>query len=822
MKIIPGALEWARSQGWKLQPFQRAAAEAIQAGRSGLVHAPTGTGKTLAVWLPLLDRLGASDASKPHDPAGASLRVLWVTPLRALSQDTLRALRRPVEDLGMKWKVEARTGDTSASVKARQRKRLPEALVTTPESLTLLLTDPEPWKHFEALDAVVVDEWHELLGSKRGIQTELALARLRQWRPDLQTWGLSATLGNLDLALAALLGPGAADQGCLIPGDLKKRIELETLTPRTMDRFPWAGHLGLRLLPEVVESIDAAKSTLVFTNTRSQAELWFQALLQARPGWVGEIGLHHGSLHREERESVEERLREGTIRAVVCTSSLDLGVDFSPVEQVIQVGGPKGIARLIQRAGRCGHKPGATSRILCVPTQAMELAEYAAARSAMERNEIEPRTPPSAPLDVLAQHLVSCATGGGFLRAQLFDEVRSTHAYQHLEEREFDWALQFVVHGGQALRAYPEFARVIEKDGRFQVSSPLIQRLHRMQIGTISGDAAVTVRFASGRTLGTVEESFVARMKPGTRFSFAGRSLELVRVRDLTALVRPASKQARAAAVWSGSRLSFSSELSAAVRRELNEAIDGRYSSPEMRSIRGVLGIQSTWSCVPTSTQLLIESTETREGRHWFLFPFAGRLAHEGLGALLAHRIAQDLPCTITVAVNDYGLELLPTRVIDADAHAWRAWLSPERLLEDLTACLNTSELARRQFREVARVAGLVSQGFPGAKKQLRQVQASSGLFYDVFTRYEPDHLLLEQARNEVLERQLDVRRLREVLEWVRSADVVLKAPARLTPFAFPLWAEMIRSSVSTEGWEDRVARMAAELETAAQGGRNG
>ncbi|MBI1176997.1 ligase-associated DNA damage response DEXH box helicase [bacterium] len=817
--------DWIRRQGWRQFRFQREAAQAIAAGGSGLIHAPTGTGKTLAVWLPLIDRwLLENGRKKWSNKSMVPFRVLWITPLRALSHDTLKALRKPVVELGLPWSVEARTGDTSAAQKARQFKRPPTALVTTPESLSLLLSFPETQEKFATLQAVVVDEWHELLSSKRGIQTELALARLRKWNPQLQTWGLSATLSNLDEALSALLGveTRSADRPrVIISGDLKKKTTIETIIPRDMEKFPWAGHLGLKLLPDVIKAIEQARTTLVFTNTRSQTELWFQSLLQARPGWADDLGIHHGSLDREEREAVEQRLRAGTIRAVVCTSSLDLGVDFSPVEQVIQIGGPKGIARLLQRAGRSGHQPGAVSRILCVPTQAMELIEYAAAREAMKRREIEPRAPLSRPLDVLVQHLVTCALGGGFTRDELLTEVRAAYSYRDLTEQEFDWALQFVVRGGKSLQAYPEYHRVVEINGRHSVESPLITRFHRMQIGTIAGDQSVSVKFLSGKTLGTVEESFVAKLKRGSRFSFAGRPLELVRFHDLNAYVRPAKKSSRLVAIWGGSRLSFSSELAHAVRRQLDHALDNRFANKEMRSVRGVLQTQADWSSIPRHDELLIETTDTREGRHWFLFPFAGRLGHEGLGSLLAHRMGQRMPATITIAVNDYGLELLPAQELDFNEDEWRALLSPDHLLEDMLACLNTSELARRQFREVARVAGLVFQGYPGARKTARQVQASSSLFYEVFAKYEPDHLLLEQARREVLERQLEVQRLRGVLEWAQTAKIKYHRVRRLTPFSFPLWAEMLRGIVSTESWADRVARMAADLESAAQNERS-
>jgi ATP-dependent Lhr-like helicase len=366
--------------------FQKEAWEAYAAGKSGLIHAPTGLGKTLAAWLGPVMMHGEE----------SGLRVLWITPLRALAADTVRSLQEVVEE---SQKVEARTGDTSSSVRARQKTKPPFALVTTPESLSLLLTDDAQKANFSGLRAVIVDEWHELMGSKRGVQTELCLARLRALNPQLRVWGLSATIGNLDEAMSVLLG-SAANDGVLIHGKDRKRIEVETLMPEDVETFPWSGHLGVKLVKSVVQRIEAAQTTLLFTNTRSQTEIWFQELLEARPEWSEHLAMHHSSIDREERERVEQRLRAGTVKCVVCTSSLDLGVDFSPVEQVIQVGSPKGIARLLQRAGRSGHRPGETSRVLGVPTNALEIIEFSGAREAMESRRIEQRRPVLKPLDL--------------------------------------------------------------------------------------------------------------------------------------------------------------------------------------------------------------------------------------------------------------------------------------------------------------------------------------------------------------------------------------------------------------------------------------
>lgn len=810
--------QWLRQHKGSPFPFQKQTWRAYLQGDSGLVHAPTGLGKTYAVWGgPIAEGLSEfTEASRsPRSPE--PLRVLWLTPLRALANDTVASLQLPLAELGLPWTVELRTGDTSSAMRQRQRQRLPTVLVTTPESLSLLLSHPDTEEKCAGLRAVIVDEWHELLSSKRGVQAELCLARLRQWQPSLRVWGLSATLGNLSQAMEVLLGPRFdTSHAHLITAKARKRFEVKTIVPPRVERFPWAGHLGLSLLPQVIQHLSQPRTTQLFTNTRSQTELWFKALLAARPDWEGAIALHHGSVDRTVREKVEASLREGTLRCVVCTGSLDLGVDFSPVEQVIQIGGPKGVARLLQRVGRSGHQPGAVNHLLGVPTHALELMEFAAAREAMAAHEIEARLPLLAPLDVLVQHLVTVSLGGGFVPDAMLDEVRSTHAYRHLSDHEWQWVLDFIVRGGNALQAYPQFKRVQEEDGKLVVLQSDLARFHRLSIGTISSDPALAVRLQRGQFLGSVEESFIARLKPGDTFSFAGRQVELVRVRDMTAVVRLSKKPSRTVPQWLGGSMPLSSQLAAAVRRKLTEARTGHYIDREMQALEPVLRVQEEWSHIPTTDELLFESTTTREGFHGFVYPFAGRLAHEGLAALVAHRLAKREPRTLTLTLSDYGFSLTSPAPLPMDEPTWRELLSLELLEEDLLDCLNTGELAKRKFREIARVAGLVSQGYPGSSKSMRQIQASSGLFYDVFRRYDPHNLLLEQARREVLHHQLDFDRLRDTLAAIVRMKWVIVNSERLTPLSFPLWAMWVQGHVSSETWGDRVKRMAEQLERAA------
>lgn len=805
---------WFASRDWTPFAFQREVWDAYARGESGLVHAATGTGKTYAAWLGPLQEVLADRAATPTHGV-EPLRVLWLTPLRALAADTERALADAVAALGVPVTVESRTGDTKASLRARQRDRLPSALVTTPESLTLLLCRPDHASLFASLRCVIVDEWHELLSTKRGAQTELALARLRTIVPTLRTWGLSATLGNLEEARDTLLGrtgEGAPRPGRLVRGLVPKAIEVESLVPDEMDRFPWAGHLNVRLLPQVLDRLERAASAIVFTNTRSQCELWFQSIVAARPTWFEFTAIHHGSLDVKERRAVEDGLRTGRYRIVVATSSLDLGVDFSPVDLVLQIGSPKGVARLLQRAGRSGHSPGRASRIVCVPTHALELVEVSAARDAMRANAIESRDPVDRPLDLLVQHLVTLALGGGFTREAALAELRTTRAYARLRDDELGWALDFCTHGGAALAAYPEYARLVCDEGTYRPANPQVARRHVLNIGTIVSDTAIAVRFLTGGRLGTVEESFVARLAPGDVFLFSGRALEFVRVRDLVAWVRKAKARANAIPRWQGARMPLSTELAAAVRDTLDAARRHAYDTPELAAVRPVLALQAERSAIPAPDELLVERCETRDGHHLFVYPFEGRLVHEGLAALFAYRIAQLGPISFTFACNDYGFELLSPEPAAFEDALEAGLLSTQHLLHDITQSLNAAELARRQFREIARVAGLIFTGYPGQQKSMKHVQASSGLLYDVFTRYDPANLLVRQAQREVLERQLEASRLGRVLARLATATVRLLDVERPTPLAFPLLVDRTREKISTEQLADRVRRMTAQL----------
>jgi len=820
--VRPDASAWLATRGWQPFAFQREVWAAMAAGESGLLHATTGAGKTYAVWLGALQALAGAGSGSAK--TAAPLSVLWITPMRALAADTLRALQEPLPDLAPHWTAATRTGDTTSGQRTAQNKRLPSALITTPESLSLLLSRADAQASLGGVRVVVVDEWHELLGNKRGVQLQLALARLKRWNPGLIVWGMSATLGNLEQARHSLLGP--QQPGRLVRGATPKTLVIDTLIPPRAERFPWAGHLGLAMLPQVVSEIEGSGSTLVFTNTRAQSELWYQALLQARPDWAGLIALHHGSLDRSVRDWVETSLKSGALRAVVCTSSLDLGVDFLPVERVLQIGSPKGVARLLQRAGRSGHAPGRPSRITLVPTHSLELIEGAAVRAAVRAGQIETREPPQQPLDVLVQHLVTVALGGGFVPDELLLEVRSTAAYADLSAELWQWCLDFVSQGGASLAAYPDYHRVrLDEGGIWRVPDARLARRHRANIGTIVSDASMVVQVLGGAKLGTVEESFAARLKAGDCFLFGGRVLELVRVQDMTAWVKRASGKRPAVPRWNGGRLPLSSALADAVVDQLALAASGAYNSPELQAAQTMLAVQRDWSALPTPQTLLAETLTSREGSHLFLYPFAGRHVHLGLASLLAWRTAQQAPRTFSMAVNDYGFELLCADEVDWPTLLPSLLAAPSNeddLLEEVLASLNASELAQRRFREIARIAGLIFQSHPGEARSSKQLQASSSLFWEVFKKYDPGNRLLHQAQAELLQLELDITRLRSSLTRMASQTLVVKPLARPTPFAFPLLVERLREQLSNEKLADRIARMVAQLEKAAGGAAGG
>ena len=750
------------------------------------------------------------------DPQRPGLRLLYLTPLRALSRDLALAIREPIEAMGWPLRIGIRNGDSSSSERSKQLKYPPQILVTTPESLSLLLSNPKAEQLFSGLETVVLDEWHELMGSKRGSQTELCLCWLREQRPALQIWAISATIGNLNQAARHALG--TKTEPVIIGGAPARSTEIRSILPESIDGFPWAGHLGLRMYDDLVAALNPGISTLLFTNTRNQSERWHQCLRFACPEMEDALALHHSAIDRSEREAIEAAVKAGDIRWVVCTSSLDLGVDFQPVEQVVQIGSPKNLARLLQRAGRSAHLPGGTSQVLFMPTNALELLELSALRRGLEDGLVEQRKPPQAPLDVLLQHLTGLACGPGFNPEQTLASIRSTAAFTELSDADWSWCLLFLEQGGECLAAYPRYRKLEwdQKRRSYRIREAAIARLHRLNIGTITAAPAITVRFVRGAVLGQVEETFIGQLKPKDVFFFAGRQLEFVRLREMTAYVKLSTKKTRTVPAWAGGQMALSDLLTHHLRLEVDRAKRGELDTPELQALQPLFERQQDLSVLPSADQLLIETCRTREGSHLYAYPFEGRFVHEGIGFLWASRLTQLERGTITVSVNDYGFELLSPKDYPmaelVEDHA-ELLLDRQHLTSDLQKALNLSELQRRRFRAIAQIAGLMNRGFPGSSKSAGQLQISASLLFDVFNRHEPDNRLLEQAKREVLEDQLELERLNAALTRSAAQQWVHVQTPRPGPLAFPLLVERLNNRMSNESVLERVQRMRDEAE---------
>jgi len=846
--------DWLAEKGLTPFAFQEECWHAHGAGQSGIVNAPTGFGKTFAVFLAVvIDWINRHPDYQHRTDNG--LQLLWITPLRALGADIARAMEVALEELGIPWRVGIRNGDTSSAQRQAQKKAIPEILVTTPESMHLIFSAPGYPELFESLTCVAIDEWHELLGSKRGVQIELVLAHLKTIRAEksepgavatghtsetrigmarpvaiapgsdaaiqskslsaatphvaaspLRIWGISATIGNLEEALLVLLGE--RHDGVLIRAKEQKEIAIHTVLPDVVERLPWAGHLGIRLMDKVLPIVKASGSTLLFTNTRSHSERWYQALLDAAPELAGTIALHHSAVDGETRAWIEEQLHIGSLQVVVCTASLDLGVDFRPVDTVIQVGSPKGIARFLQRAGRAGHSPGEVSHIHFVPTHSLEIVEAAALTKAYERGTVEKRTPILLAYDVLVQYAVTRASGEGFREAELFDEVRTAHCFADLQRDEWEWILRFITGGGETLGGYDEYHRVAEVDGVYRILNRKTAVRHRMHIGTIVGNSAMRVKFLGGGFVGTIEESFISRLKPGDVFVLAGRKLELVNVKDMDAIVRRSDAKRAIVPSWQGGRLSLSSNMGDVLRETFTEVTDKKERNELLHFLEPLWALQRRRSKIPGKGETLVELIDTREGHHLFAYPFEGRLVHQAMAALLAYRIAQRMPITFSIAMNDYGFELVSEQPIPVTEDDIAELFSTERLYPDLQRSINDAEMGRRKFRDIAVIAGLIFQGLPGAQKKQRHLQASSGMIYDVLQESEPDNLLLAQAYNEVLTQEVELDRLHAALERVGRGRIVVTRPKDLTPFCFPIMVDSLREQISSEKLEDRIRRM--------------
>jgi ATP-dependent helicase Lhr and Lhr-like helicase len=812
--------EWMGSQGREPFAFQEEAWEHILAGESGLVNAPTGCGKTFSVFLGVLIDFINRHPDDWRRLGGSGLQLLWVSPLRALAKDIARAMEQVIAGLGMKWQVGTRNGDTAMSERQKQKRRMPEVLIITPESLHLLLAQKGYAEVFAPLRVIAVDEWHELLGSKRGVQVELALSRIVGVKEGgCSIIGISATIGNLDEAGEVLLASvrgrdgGGGGDGFIVRALIDKPIVVESVIPDEIENYPWAGHLGLKLIHKVIPILGKSKTTLIFINTRGMSETWYQSLLTVSPDLAGAIALHHGSIDMALRNWVEEALHEGKLKAVVCTASLDLGVDFRPVETVVQVGSPKGVARFLQRAGRSGHQPGEVSKIFFLPTHSLELVEAAALKQAMKEGLIESREPMLLCYDVLIQYLGTLAISEGFRPEVIFRELKSTYCYREMTEEEWREILHFITEGGAALQQYDEFRKVeVMGDGLYKINSRRVAMRHRLHIGTIVSDAMLKVRFTSGGFVGMIEEYFVSRLEAGDVFTLAGRNLEFVMIKEMTVLVRKSNAKKSRVPSWNGGRMPLSANLGMMLRRKLDEASNGGGEDIELKVLRPLFALQAALSYMPKENELLIEQIETKDGFHLFVYPFEGRLVHEAMAALLAYRISRAVPISFSFAMNDYGFELLSDQPIPVDDTNCYALFSPDELTADIQRSVNSAEMARRKFRDIAVIGGLIFQGYPGEHTKARHLQSSASLLFNVFSEYDPNNLLIRQAYNEVMDQQMEERRLRSMLERISRGKIVLRWPQKLTPFCFPLKVDSMREDMSSEKLEDRVRRMQAQL----------
>ncbi|RWY52415.1 ligase-associated DNA damage response DEXH box helicase [Mucilaginibacter gilvus] len=824
--------QWYKQKAWKQFPFQKEMEEAYLSGFSGLLNAPTGSGKTFALFLPFLADFINKHPDTYTTKSNNGLLMLWITPLRALTNDIRKAMQETCDEIGLPWRIMTRTGDTSAAEKAALKRKLPEVLLTTPESLHLMLAQKEYPKVFSGLQVMVCDEWHELLGTKRGVQVELGLSKLKALSANqkaeenqagnhspltthnsqLRVWGISATIGNLEQAAEVLLGNDfPPEQIRMVRANIIKKLVIESVIPENIENYSWAGHIGVKLLPQVMKIVAKSKTTLIFTNTRSQAEIWYHAIIDNYPEYAGIMAMHHGSLDNELRNWVEQALHAEALKVVVCTSSLDLGVDFRPVDTVVQVGSPKGVARFMQRAGRSGHAPGAISKAYFVPTHSLELLEGAALKQAIKNGLFESRDPMLLTMDVLIQYMVTLAVSEGFRADELYKEVKSTFAFADLRRDEFNQLLDFITNGGKTLAQYDEFLKVEVENGLFKVNNRRVAMRHRLSIGTITSELSIRVKWLSGGSLGTLEEGFISKLKPGNTFWFAGRSLEFIKVKEMTAYVKKSTKTKGLIPSWAGGRMPLSSQLSAVFRDKLDEVAHGVEADIEVKALKPLFDLQSKLSHLPQSHEFLIESFKSREGHHLLFYPFEGRLVHEGMASLLAFRISKIKPASFSIAMNDYGFELLADEDIPIEqALEDTDFFSINNLIEDIQNSLNANEMTRRRFRDIAHIGGLVFTGYPGQPMKNKHLQASTSLLFEVFNEYEPDNLLVRQAYNEALAFQLEEFRLRAALQRIATQSIVLKTIERPTPFAFPIMVDSLgREKLTTETMEERISKMA-------------
>ncbi len=765
--------------------------DAARAGNHSLLVAATGAGKTLAGFLPTLVDL----VEQPRE----GLHTLYVSPLKALAVDVQRNLLGPIDEMGLNIRVETRTGDTPSDRKARQRVRPPQILLTTPESLSLLLSYADSGLLFERLRNVVVDEIHAFAREKRGDLLSLSLARLQALSPGLRRVGLSATVADPDSYRSWLAPDGDMDMVGLIRGEEGAAPDLSILIPE--ERIPWGGHSGYHAIRDVMALVEQHRTTLIFCNTRGLAELTFQKLWSVNEGALP-IGIHHGSLAVEARRKIEAAMADGKIRALVATASLDLGIDWGDIDLVIQMGAPKGSSRLLQRIGRANHRLDEPSRGMIVPGNRFEYLEARAALDAIDEGELDPENFRPGTLDVLAQHVLAMACAGPFDEAELLAEIQSAAPYAGLTAASFREILDFVATGGYALRAYDRFQRIVEEaPARWRLARPAIAQQHRMNAGVIVEQPLMDVRFKGGRRLGTVEEGFASTLAPGDHFFFAGLSLEVQRIQETDIIVQASRKSARIV-TYGGQRMSMSTHLANRVRQMIADR-NGWSRFPD--DVSEWLQVQSERSVLPEPHQLLVE-TFPHEGRHYMVaYSFEGWNAHQSLGMLLTKRMEKAGLKPLGFVANDYGLACYGLEPVTDPASLF----SPDILEREFVEWVERSYLLKSAFREVAVIGGLVERQHPGKRKTGRQVSFSTDLIYDVLRRYEPDHLLLRAAWDDARTRMTELGRLVRLVDRA-AGTMVHVATDRITPMAVPLMV-IVGREAAPEGTADETLLIEAE-----------
>lgn len=805
--IPPEVAAWFDGRGWRVRRHQVEMLDKAREGRHALLVADTGAGKTLAGFLPTLCDFAPSAGRSPAD----GLHTLYVSPLKALAQDVKRNLVTPIDEIGLAVRVETRSGDTPSDRKKRQRERPPHILLTTPESLSLLLSYPESAELFAGLKRIVIDEVHAFATGKRGDLLALSLARLNTIAPNASRAALSATLANPQAFQEWLAPQTAQDTGEIAAADLVlgeegAPPELEILLPEE-ERVPWGGHAGRWAVPRLYELIKANRTTLVFTNTRFLAEFIFQCLWEENEDHLP-IGIHHGSLSTEARRKVEEAMGRGDLRALVCTASLDLGIDWGDVDLVVQMGAPKGSSRLLQRIGRAGHRLDTPSRAVLVPGNRFEVLEAMAAKDAVDAGQRDGEEFRAGGLDVLAQHIMACACAGPFDEAALLAEVQSALAYSWVDEATFARVLNFVADGGYALRAYERFKRIVrEKSGVWRLAHPGHAQRHRMNAGIIVDSEMLVVRFRNGRRLGKVEERFAAQLSPGDTFFFAGMSLEVESLKDMDVIVRAAKKSATIPS-YGGLRLPLTTHLSQRVQAMLADRAGwGRFPD----DVREWLEMQDYRSRLPAPGELLVESFP-HNGKHYTAYyTFEGWNANQSLGMLITRRMETRGLMPAGFVANDYCLAVWGLRPVLDPAPL----LSPDILTAEFADWVTESHLLRRAFREVAVISGLVERQHPGQRKSGKQVTFSTDLIYDVLRKYEPDHVLIEAAWADARARMTDVGRLADVLERSQR-ELVHVELERVSPLAVPVMTMIGREAVPQGAVDDELLLEAESLAAAA------